>query len=134
MSSIAGQRDRTRRYRQGAQRGFALSAADSVENEFLVGTGDILKGAQVVTNPAPERLPNHERYSDLSPTDTTGRTAGSCLGDRQDQGTAGPTARTANIARVPARSMHGHACCSRSGDHGGCDRDLQLLTAHDVGG
>ena len=96
--------------------------------------GDIFKAAQVVTNPAPGRSPNHELSGDLSPTDTTGRPAVSCLGDSQGEGTAGPTARTANIARVPARSIHRHACCSRSGDHGGRDRDLQLLTAHDVRG
>ena len=96
--------------------------------------GDIFKGAQVVTNPAPGRLPNQDRYGDLSPTDTTGRPAGSCLGDSQGEGTAGPTARTVNVACVPARSIHRHACCSRSGDHGGRDRDLQLQTAHDVRG
>ena len=62
------------------------------------------------------------------------RPAGSCLGDSQGEGTAGPAARTAKIARVPARSIHRHACCSGSGDHGGRDRDLQLLTAHDVRG
>jgi hypothetical protein len=51
------------------------------------------------------------------------------LGDSQDEGVAGSTARAANIARVSARSIDRHACCSRSGDHGGRDRGLQLLTA-----
>ena len=96
--------------------------------------GGHFQGSPSRTNPAPGRLRNHERYGDLSPTDTTGRPTGSCLGDSQGEGTAGPTARTPKIARVPARSMHRHACCSRSGDHGGRDRDLQLLTAHDVRG
>ena len=55
-----------------------------------------------------------------------------CLSDSQDEGEAGSTARAAKIARVPARSMDRHACCSRSGDQGGRDRDLQLLTARDL--
>ena len=55
-----------------------------------------------------------------------------CLSDSQDQGAAGSTARAAKIARGPARSLDCHTCCSRSGDQGGRDRDLQLLSARDL--
>ena len=55
------------------------------------------------------------------------------LSDRQDEGVAGSTARAAHVARVPARSVDRHVCGSRSGDQGGRDRDLQLLTARDRG-
>jgi hypothetical protein len=54
------------------------------------------------------------------------------LSDSQAEGAAGSTARAAKIARVPPRSFDRHACCSRSGDQGGRDRDLQLLTARDL--
>src|SRR5260370_27555889 len=54
------------------------------------------------------------------------------LSDSQDEGVAGSTARAAKIARGPARSLDCHTCCSRSGDQGGRDRDLQLLSALDL--
>ena len=55
-----------------------------------------------------------------------------CLRDGQDEGVAGSTAGAAQIARGPARSVDGHAGGSRAGDQGGCDCDLQLLTAQDL--
>ena len=55
------------------------------------------------------------------------------LSDSQDEDVAGPTARAPQSARVPARSVDRHFCCSRSGDHGGSDRDLQLRIACDRG-
>src|SRR5260370_16845246 len=54
------------------------------------------------------------------------------LSDSQDQGAAGSTARAAKIARGPAWSFDRHACCSRTGDQGGPDRDLQLLGRADL--
>ena len=47
---------------------------------------------------------------------------------------AGSAARAAEIARGSARSFHGHAGCSGSGDQGGWDGGLQLLSARDYGG
>ena len=52
-----------------------------------------------------------------------------CLGDSQDQSVAGSTAGATKIARVPAGSLDRHARRSGSGDHGGRDRGLHLLTA-----
>jgi hypothetical protein len=57
----------------------------------------------------------------------------SSLSDRQNESTAGPAARTADIARVPSRRVNRDICCSRSRDHGGSDRDPQLRTADDEG-
>ena len=56
------------------------------------------------------------------------------LRDGQDQGLAGSTTGTANIARVPGRGVDRHVGGSRTGDQGGGDRDLQLLTAQDLRG
>ena len=55
----------------------------------------------------------------------------SCLSNSQDERMAGPTARAATIARVPARSLNRHARSSRTGNQGGRDRDLHLLIARD---
>ena len=46
------------------------------------------------------------------------------LSNRQVEGAACPTAGTAQIARVAARSIDCHAGCSGSGDQGGSDGDL----------
>jgi hypothetical protein len=53
------------------------------------------------------------------------------LSDGQDENAAGSTARAAKVAGVAAWSPDRHVCGSRSGDQVGCDRDLQMLTAHD---
>jgi len=53
------------------------------------------------------------------------------LSDSQDEGAAGSTARTAEITGIPARSIDRHTGCSRTGDQGGRDGNLQLLAAHD---
>ena len=43
------------------------------------------------------------------------------------------TAGAAEIAGVPAWSVDAHGGGSRTGDHGGCECDLQLFIAHDLG-
>ena len=55
------------------------------------------------------------------------------LSDRQDQGVASPTAGATQRARVPARGVDGHLCCSRSRDGGGSEGDFQLRAACDRG-
>lgn len=52
------------------------------------------------------------------------------LSDSQEEGAAGSAARAAKIACGPARSIDFHTCCSRTGDHGRGERDLQFLSTH----
>jgi hypothetical protein len=69
--------------------------------------------------------------------DRRGRSAlgeGLPLSDGQFESATAPTARTAQIARVPAWSVDRYGCCSRSGDHCCRNRDLQLRAACDQGG
>jgi len=54
------------------------------------------------------------------------------LVDSQRENAAGTSACATQVSRVPARSVDRHIGGSRSGDHDGSERDLQLRTAYDL--
>ena len=82
----------------------------------------------------PARVPQKEFDASVGPPVKLFKVEMRCpLSNGQDEGAAGPTAITAQISRVSARSIYRYTRGPRIGDQGRSDRDLQLGTAHDCG-